>query len=41
MHFAVLKQHNFSGSVVVQSDQSEEENSFQLENANGNDFITN
>lgn len=35
----VLKQHNFSGSVVVQSDQSEEENSFQLENAKENDFI--
>jgi len=35
----ILKQNNFDGSVVVQSDQSEEENAFQLKNAAGNDFI--
>ncbi|MGZ3882317.1 MAG: amidohydrolase family protein, partial [Flavisolibacter sp.] len=35
----LLKQHGFDGSVVVQSDQSKEENRFQLENAANNDFI--
>jgi L-fuconolactonase len=35
----LLKQHGFDGSVVVQSDQSMEENRFQLENAANNDFI--
>lgn len=37
--FGVLQQNNFSGCVVVQSDQSEEENIFQLQNAAANDFI--
>jgi L-fuconolactonase len=36
---AVLQKNNFDGSVVVQSDQSEKENEFQLNNAAGNDFI--
>ncbi len=35
----VLQQNNFNGSVVVQSDQSEKENEFQLKNAIENDFI--
>lgn len=35
----VLKVHDFAGSVVVQSNQSEEENVFQLDNASNNDFI--
>ena len=35
----VLKENNFDGSVVVQSDQSENENEFQLKNAEENDFI--
>jgi len=35
----LLKQNGFDGSVVVQSDQSMEENKFQLENADNNDFI--
>ncbi len=35
----ILQQNNFDGSVIVQSDQSEEENSFQLENAEEHDFI--
>ena len=35
----VLIQNGISGSVVVQSDQSKEENEFQLRNADGNDFI--
>jgi L-fuconolactonase len=35
----VLKQNNINGSVVVQSDQSEKENVFQLKNAADNDFI--
>ena len=35
----VLKKNNFNGSVVVQSDQSENENEFQLKNAEANDFI--
>jgi L-fuconolactonase len=35
----LLRQNDFDGSVVVQSDQSEKENEFQLENAAGNDFI--
>ena len=30
---AVLKKNNFDGSVLVQSDQSEDENEFQLKNA--------
>ncbi len=35
----VLSQYNFDGCVVVQSDQSTEENVFQLKNADENDFI--
>ena len=35
----VLKKNNFDGSIVVQSDQSENENGFQLKNADQNDFI--
>lgn len=35
----VLKQNGFAGSVVIQSDQSEKENEFQLNNAKENDFI--
>jgi L-fucono-1,5-lactonase len=35
----VLQENNFDGSVVVQSDQSEQENEFQLKNAEENDFI--
>ena len=35
----VLDQNGFTGSVVVQSDQSEAENEFQLNNAAKNDFI--
>ena len=35
----VLKKNNFDGSVVVQSDQSEKENEFQLKNADANDFV--
>lgn len=35
----VLKENNFEGSVVVQSDQTEEENIFQLDNAEKNEFI--
>ena len=35
----VLKKNDFDGSVVVQSDQSENENEFQLKNAEANDFI--
>jgi L-fuconolactonase len=35
----VLQQNNFNGSVVVQSDQSEKENHFQLKNAAEHDFI--
>ncbi|HEX9509706.1 MAG TPA: amidohydrolase family protein [Puia sp.] len=35
----VLKAAGITGSVVVQSDQSEEENEFQLENAHRFDFI--
>jgi L-fuconolactonase len=35
----VLKKNDFDGSVVVQSDQSENENGFQLKNAEANDFI--
>jgi len=35
----VLKNNDFDGSVVVQSDQSENENEFQLKNAEENDFI--
>jgi L-fuconolactonase len=36
---AELQQHNFYGSVVVQSDQSPAENIFQLENAANNAFV--
>lgn len=36
---SILKQNGFDGSVIVQSDQSKEENTFQLKNANENDFI--
>jgi len=35
----VLQRNNFDGSVAVQSDQSENENEFQLKNAAENDFI--
>jgi len=35
----VLLKNNFDGCVVVQSDQSEEENTFQLHNAEEFDFI--
>lgn len=35
----VLKVNQFEGCVTVQSDQSEEENAFQLENAEKHDFI--
>lgn len=35
----VLQQHGFDGCVVVQSDQSEEENEFQLKNAKDDPFI--
>lgn len=35
----LLERNGFDGCVVVQSDQSEEENSFQLENAEKNTFI--
>lgn len=36
---AELQQHHFDGSVVVQSDQSQAENRFQLENADKNAFV--
>lgn len=35
----LLKENGVTGTVVVQSDQSEEENEFQLNNAAANDFI--
>lgn len=35
----LLLEHAFDGCVVVQSDQSEEENAFQLDHAAKNDFI--
>jgi L-fuconolactonase len=35
----VLKQNGMEGSVVIQSDQSEEENIFQIQNATGHEFI--
>src|SRR5215210_5177250 len=35
----LLKENGLNGSVVVQSDQSEKENEFQLKNAEENDFI--
>lgn len=39
-HFEpVLKENGFEGCIVIQSDQTEEENTFQLENAKNNDFI--
>jgi L-fuconolactonase len=34
-----LQQHGFTGTVLVQSDQSEKENDFQLANAAQHDFI--
>ena len=37
--FTVLKENGFDGCVVVQSDQSEEENQFQLDNAEKFDFV--
>ena len=36
---SLLKENDMDGSVVVQSDQSEKENEFQLKNAEDNDFI--
>jgi L-fuconolactonase len=36
---SILKQYDLDGSVVVQSDQSEEENAFQLSNADQHEFI--
>ncbi len=35
----VLQQHGFDGCIVVQSDQSEKENDFQLKHAAQHDFI--
>jgi L-fuconolactonase len=35
----LLRRYNFDGSIVVQSAQSEDENEFQLSNANANTFI--
>jgi L-fuconolactonase len=35
----ILKENGLDGCVVVQSDQSEKENEFQLQNAAANDFI--
>lgn len=35
----VLKANGFSGSILVQVDQSEDENLFQLRNAEENDFV--
>lgn len=35
----IFKENNIAGSVVVQSDQSEKENEFQLKNANDYPFI--
>jgi L-fuconolactonase len=35
----LLQQNNFDGCVTIQSDQSEEENFFQLINAEENDFV--
>ncbi len=35
----ILKENGIDGSIVVQSDQSESENEFQLNNAANNDFI--
>lgn len=37
--YTLLQQHGFTGTVLVQSDQSEEENVFQLKNAAKHDFI--
>src|SRR5580765_385649 len=36
---SILKQNEISGSVLVQVDQTEAENEFQLNNAEENDFI--
>src|SRR5215217_3050836 len=36
---AVFEKHHVSGCVTVQSDQSEQENEFQLSNAKQHDFI--
>ncbi|MEO7769318.1 MAG: amidohydrolase, partial [Ferruginibacter sp.] len=35
----ILQENNFDGCVVVQSDQSEKENVFQLNNAAAFDFV--
>jgi L-fuconolactonase len=35
----ILRKEDFDGSVLVQVDPSEDENDFQLANANGHDFI--
>ena len=37
--YPLLQRHGFTGTVLVQSDQSEEETDFQLENAAQYDFI--
>ncbi|PJJ83089.1 amidohydrolase family protein [Mucilaginibacter auburnensis] len=37
--FPLLQENGLDGCVVVQSDESEAENDFQLANANGNDFV--
>lgn len=37
--YPLLQQHGFTGTVLVQSDQSEKENDFQLANAANHDFI--
>ncbi len=37
--YPLLQQNNFDGCVAVQANQSEEENRFLIELANGNDFI--
>ena len=36
---SILKENNIDGSVVIQSDQSEKENEFQLKNAEQYNFI--
>ncbi len=35
----LLKENDIDGSVIVQSDQSEQENEFQLNNASEHEFI--
>lgn len=37
--YPLLKENGIDGCIVVQSDQSEEENTFQLQNAEEHDFI--